>query len=368
MNLTPSTRRILTLNPRVFVSGSRVYRRNISTTTKPDDTRTRTSSAEEKVHPEKGKKPTTPEEPKRKRMRLPYVTDPPPAATPEEQAIVDAVRARRAPRPLQPLDLTLLVSFSPFCLEFVSPGSGSVLGVGNEVVWLGHGLGTRCGGRSEGCWCSLCNWRWREGRSCLFSCKGGSHTTQPSHHPLSFPHSIPPSPPPHPHLNKNNKLTPPPQHSPPVTLGWNHFLSAIRTQTSLAPDLRELAICRVAIVNRAWYEWMHHAPLASAAGVSAAGMEACKDPSPLVLENGPPEGSGLTETQWVVLCYADEMTRNVEVREGTAGRVRGEFGERGTVEVTATVSFFLVSLYFFRSSFGAWGGVGGWEEGGGVVW
>lgn len=99
---------------------------------------------------------------------------------------------------------------------------------------------------------------------------------------------------------------------------------------------------------------MHHAPLASAAGVSPAGMDACKDPSPLVLEDGPPEGSGLTDTQWVVLCYADEMTRNVEVREGTAGRVRGTFGERGTVEVTATVSFFL-SLFFL----GLLSGLGG---------
>lgn len=98
---------------------------------------------------------------------------------------------------------------------------------------------------------------------------------------------------------------------------------------------------------------MHHAPLASAAGVSPAGMDACKDPAPLVLEDGPPEGSGLTETQWVVLCYADEMTRNVEVREGTAGRVRGEFGERGTVEVTATVSIFF--SFLFSSSF--WGGL-----------
>jgi len=167
--------------------------------------------------------------------------------------------------------------------------------------------------------------------------KGGSHTT---HHPSHSPPPPPPSPQP-----KTNKLTPS-QHSPPVTLGWNHFLSAIRTQTTLPADVRELAICRVAVVNRAWYEWMHHAPLASAAGVTPAGMDVCKDPAPLVLEAGCPEGSGLTEKQWVVLCYADEMTRSVEVREETAERVRGEFGERGTVEVTATVSFRFFLLFF----------------------
>lgn len=85
-------------------------------------------------------------------MRLPYVPDPPPTSTPEEQAIVSRIQARRAPRPLQALDLTLL-------------------------------------------------------------------------------------------------------HSPPVADGWNAFLGAVRTRTSIPADARELAISRVAVVNRAWYEW-----------------------------------------------------------------------------------------------------------------
>ncbi|KAI9664887.1 MAG: hypothetical protein M1821_006335 [Bathelium mastoideum] len=50
-------------------------------------------------------------------------------------------------------------------------------------------------------------------------------------------------------------------HSPPVADGWNAFLLAIRTQTSLPATLREAAICRVAILNRAFYEWDHHLPL-----------------------------------------------------------------------------------------------------------
>lgn len=360
MYLTPPTRRILTLNPRVFISGSRVYRRNTSTSTQPDDTRssTSTSSAKGEAQPEKGKELRT-EEPKAKRkMRLPYVTDPPPAATPEEQAIIDAVRARRAPRPLQPLDLTLLVSFSLafwslFPLVRVLVWELVTEDMCWEVVW---GRDAVVEVRVVGVF--LCNGRWREEKELFICLKKGDFIPPPSFSSLPLPS---PPPPPQQEQQTNN----PPQHSPPVTLGWNHFLSAIRTQTtSIPPDLRELAICRVAIVNRAWYEWMHHAPLASAAGVSPAGMEACKDSSPLVLEDGIPEGSGLTETQWVVLCYADEMTRNVEVREGTAGRVRGTFGERGTVEVTATVSFF----FPFSSLWGLFGGLGnglGWVEGSG---
>ncbi|KAL1878290.1 hypothetical protein Daus18300_002208 [Diaporthe australafricana] len=181
-------------------------------------------------------------------MRLPYVADPPPTTSPEDQAIVDRIAARRAPRPLTSLDLALL-------------------------------------------------------------------------------------------------------HSPPVADGWNSFLGAVRTRTTLPADLRELAICRVAVVNRAWYEWMHHAPLATAAGVADAGLELVKARAgPLGdVAAGPAEG-GLTDKQWAVLCIADEMTRNVEVSEATFAAVRALFEEREVVEIVATVacyncvSRFLVAL------------------------
>jgi hypothetical protein len=89
------------------------------------------------------------------------------------------------------------------------------------------------------------------------------------------------------------------------------------------------------VVNKAWYEWMHHAPLAVAGGVSEEGMEVVKRDGGYSVDGEVPEG--LTEKQWVVLCYADEMTRNVEVGDGTFGRLRGLFSEKEVVEITATV-------------------------------
>ncbi|KAJ9156369.1 Carboxymuconolactone decarboxylase [Pleurostoma richardsiae] len=182
-------------------------------------------------------------------MRLPYVPNPPHPSSEDEAAIVSRIQARRAPRPLQALDLTLL-------------------------------------------------------------------------------------------------------HSPPVADGWNSFLGAVRTRTTIADDLRELAISRVAVVNRAWYEWAHHAPLAVAGGVSEAAMAA-------VAKAGGPLGEGeeggearclLTERQWAVLVYADEMTRNVEVKDETFAKLKALFSDREVVEITATVacyncvSRFLVAL------------------------
>ncbi|KAF3760522.1 hypothetical protein M406DRAFT_267626 [Cryphonectria parasitica EP155] len=174
-------------------------------------------------------------------MRLPYVADPPPTTDPQDQAIVDRIRARRHPRPLQALDLTLL-------------------------------------------------------------------------------------------------------HSPPVADGWNAFLGAVRTRTTSVPDLvRELAISRVAVVNRAWYEWGHHAPLAVAAGAGEAVMAA----------------GGLDEGQWAAVVLADEMTRNVEVGEETFAAVRRAWGERGTVEIVAVVSCYnCVSRFLVALDVGERNGTG----------
>jgi alkylhydroperoxidase family enzyme len=180
-------------------------------------------------------------------MRLPYVTDPPPINTPLDQAVVDRIRLRRAPRPLQALDLTLL-------------------------------------------------------------------------------------------------------HSPAVADGWNSLLGAIRTQTdALTDDIREIAICRVAVLNQAWYEWTHHYPLLEKSEGWKGGEEDLKrlrnrEPTDWKKDPAP----GLTEKQIAVLRYTDAMTRDVkvphEVFEELKNACKG--GEREIVEITAVIaSYNLVSRF-----------------------
>ena len=170
-------------------------------------------------------------------MRLPYVSDPPPAQSPEDRAIIDRVRTRRGSRGLISLDRALL-------------------------------------------------------------------------------------------------------HSPPVADGWNSFLGAIRTGTTLPGDIREIAICRVAVINEAWYEWEAHAPIAAAVGVSEHTLVSLK-------EGGK---NGLDEKQLAVVEYTDTMTKEVKVPGAVFGKLRGLFNEREVVEITATVgayncvSRFLVAL------------------------
>ncbi|KAH6655454.1 AhpD-like protein [Truncatella angustata] len=189
-------------------------------------------------------------------MRIPYTPDPPTTTDPSELEVIERVRARRHPRPLQPLDLALL-------------------------------------------------------------------------------------------------------HAPPVADGWNAFLGAVRTRTTIPAAVREVAISRVAVCNRAWYEWAHHAPLAVEAGVPEAAMELVRAEP---LEGVTPAArreAGLGDREWAALRLADEMTRHVSVRDETFAEVREHFDEREVVELVATVSCYnCVSRFLVALDVGERNGTG----------
>lgn len=102
----------------------------------------------------------------------------------------------------------------------------------------------------------------------------------------------------------------------------------------------------MAVINQAWYEWAHHAPLAKAGGVSEEGMELLEQPD-LDGKNG---SEVLSKKLWAVVDYTDAMTRDVAVKDGVFEQLREHFSEQEVVEVTATVaayncvSRFLVAL------------------------
>jgi alkylhydroperoxidase family enzyme len=138
-------------------------------------------------------------------------------------------------------------------------------------------------------------------------------------------------------------------HSFPVADGWNSFLGAIRTRTSIPADLREIAMCRVAALNGAWFEWKHHAPLLVETGFSEAALELVKrEPGKEATDDE--LAALMTEQQAAVLRYTESMTKTVKVPEEVFAKVQGLFTEREVVEITATiaayncVSRFLVAL------------------------
>jgi alkylhydroperoxidase family enzyme len=140
-------------------------------------------------------------------------------------------------------------------------------------------------------------------------------------------------------------------HAPAVANGWNAFLGAIRTQTSLPDSIREIAICRVAVLNHAWYEWDSHRPILEKSGVlSAEAIEHLKERPGAQGEDAEARGKMFDEKHLAVLEYTDAMTLGCIVPEPVFQKLKGFFSEKEVVEITSTVaayncvSRFLVAL------------------------
>jgi 4-carboxymuconolactone decarboxylase len=120
-------------------------------------------------------------------------------------------------------------------------------------------------------------------------------------------------------------------NSPPIAHGWEQMLSAVRNRNSIPADLRELVILRVAVLNRAHYEFDAHVPHALAAGLSAEAVEASRS-LPLAV-NAP-----FTQAQFVALRLTDAMTRDIDVPEALYAEVRQHFDVQGQLDLVATVA------------------------------
>lgn len=147
-------------------------------------------------------------------------------------------------------------------------------------------------------------------------------------------------------------------HTPPVADGYNLFVGALRTKTIVPQSLLELAICRIAVVNDAVYEWNAHAPLALKAGLPASVLQYAREVSVDELKRGAAaklagkevdddlkdalERSGAGDVELAVLSYTDEVTVSVKVKDETFDALKkafeGEQLERKIVELTAVIA------------------------------
>jgi alkylhydroperoxidase family enzyme len=122
-------------------------------------------------------------------------------------------------------------------------------------------------------------------------------------------------------------------HSPPLAAGWNTFLGAVRTGLVVDPMLRELAMCVVAVINGAEYEFVQHAPLFLKAGGTPAQAQALRNP-----EAARADAALFGERERAALGLVIEMTRSVQVADETFEKVRAHLDERQTVELVAVVA------------------------------
>ena len=132
--------------------------------------------------------------------------------------------------------------------------------------------------------------------------------------------------------------------SEPLARGWNVYLKAVRTELPTSRKLRELAICTVALLTGAAYEYHHHAPDFLAAGGTQAQLDA------LQAQLSPYTGLDHQNKQFsdvdieklaienIVIQYAGEMTRNVTVRSTTFAALRQHFDTTQIVELTSAIA------------------------------
>jgi alkylhydroperoxidase family enzyme len=120
--------------------------------------------------------------------------------------------------------------------------------------------------------------------------------------------------------------------SEPLARGWNSLLGAVRREFEVSPRLKELAICVVAKITGAEYEFTHHWP----EYVKAGGRDELR-----MLLGDPDKRTGdpaFTDDERLVIRYAIAMTRSVRVPEALFEQMRRRFSSAEIVELTAAIA------------------------------
>lgn len=132
-------------------------------------------------------------------------------------------------------------------------------------------------------------------------------------------------------------------HNPAIADGYNSLMGAIRTKSSFSQALAELAICYIAVLNDATYEWTAHAPLALKAGASRNALKA-------VLNNDVKNSELLSEEEQDVLEFTKQSTKEIKVDDATFEMIKSRYSDQEVMELMITVagynmvSRFLVGL------------------------
>ena len=122
-------------------------------------------------------------------------------------------------------------------------------------------------------------------------------------------------------------------HSPPFARGWNAFLGAVRSELDLAPKLRELAICVVAVINGADYEFNQHAPLFVRAGGTEAQLQALRTPTEVQKSNH------FDALGKAVVALTIAMSRDIVVPEPLIAELRERLpSDRELIELIGTIA------------------------------
>ena len=131
-------------------------------------------------------------------------------------------------------------------------------------------------------------------------------------------------------------------HSPAIAKGWEQMLSAVRNYSSLDAAIRELVILRVAMLNRATYEFDAHVPHALKAGVPQQAIDATRDLSGTAC-------GVWTPPQRLAIEATDALTRELEVPNALFQRIAQQFSEQEQVELFAAIGAYNMVSRFLNA-------------------
>ena len=120
--------------------------------------------------------------------------------------------------------------------------------------------------------------------------------------------------------------------SEPLARGWNSLLGAVRREFALDARIREIAICTVASLTGADYEFIHHWPEYVKAGGDEALRAKLADPARAA------EDPAFDAAERLAMRYAVAMTREVKVPDALFAEVRGRWPDSEIVELTAAIA------------------------------
>ena len=120
--------------------------------------------------------------------------------------------------------------------------------------------------------------------------------------------------------------------SEPLARGWNAHLGAIRRELAVDARLREIAICVVARVTGAEYEFLHHWPEYVKAGGPEANRALLADPQAAA------GNKAFTDDERLAMRLALAMTREIRVPKALEQELEGRFSPTERVELIATIA------------------------------
>ena len=121
-------------------------------------------------------------------------------------------------------------------------------------------------------------------------------------------------------------------NAPEMLRAWLDFAWPLRLNAKTPRAIRELLILRGAQVSGARYEWVHHVPMALAAGVPQAKVDAL---------DGWQQSALFDDTERAVLRVAEEVTRGPGASADAIEQLKRHFDAEAVVELVLTASFYV---------------------------